>query len=294
VTKLVAKVASRACKPDGVLVVEDPVAFLHPRPVEDLWGVGEVTATALRSLGAETIGDVAAMPIGVLRTAVGKASAAHLHAVSMGIDPSPVEGRANAQSVGAEETFGHDLDDEDEIEARLLGLSDRVASRLMSSELRARTVTLKIRVADFNTYTRSNTVRVPTSDVWTIFATARDAYRGFRRGRRTIRLLGVTGSGLVSGGVVEQLALGPSPDYAGAEQAMTKVRTKFGSDALNLARLIGGKATRRSLAETASELESDLSERDPDAVVERVDVACEQTGSRQREDGVADDDRTLD
>jgi DNA polymerase-4 len=196
--------------------------------------------------------------------------------------------------VGAEETFGHDLDDEDEIEARLLGLSDRVASRLMSSELRARTVTLKIRVADFNTYTRSNTVRVPTSDVWTIFATARDAYRGFRRGRRTIRLLGVTGSGLVSGGVVEQLALGPSPDYAGAEQAMTKVRTKFGSDALNLARLIEGKATRRSLAETASELESDLSERDPDAVVERVDVACEQTGSRQREDGVADDDRPLD
>jgi DNA polymerase-4 len=160
----------------------------------------------------------------------------------------------------------------------------------MKAELRARTVTLKIRVADFNTYTRSNTLRVPTSDVWTIFATARDAYRGFRRGRRTIRLLGVTGSGLISGEVSEQLSLDPSPDYAGAEQALTSVRKKFGSDAVKLARLIGDKATRRSLAETSAE----LPEGDPAALVEGVDVACQQSRGRKRKDGVADDDRTLD
>ncbi|MEX2537228.1 MAG: DNA polymerase IV [Actinomycetota bacterium] len=284
-SKLVAKVASRACKPDGVLVVVDAVAFLHPRPVSDLWGVGEVTAGALRAVGAMTIGDVAKMPIGVLRTAVGRASAAHLHAVSMGIDPSPVEGRASARSVGAEETFSDDKDDEDAIEAELLRLSDRVASRLMKAELRARTVTVKIRVADFNTYTRSNTLNVPTSDVWTIFATARDAYRGFRRGRRTIRLLGVTGSGLISGEVSEQLSLDASPDYAGAEEAMTSVRKKFGSGAVKLARLIGDKATRRS--------PFGLIEGDPAALGEGLDVAREQTGGGEREDGVADNDRTL-
>lgn len=237
-TKLVAKIASRACKPDGVLVIEDPVGFLHPLPVSDLWGVGEVTAGVLRGLGVTTIGELAHTPVSVVRGAVGAAAAEHLHEVSWGRDPSPVEPRADSRSVGAEETFAHDLDDEDVIRAELLRLSDRVASRLVKSGFRARTITLKIRLSDFDTHTRSTTLHAATSDVWTIFRTADDAYRRFRRGRRSVRLLGVTGSGLVAGPVAEQLTLERRPDYAEAEAAIERVRERFGNDSLGMARFV--------------------------------------------------------
>jgi DNA polymerase-4 len=238
-TKLVAKVASRTCKPDGVLLVTDAVAFLHPLAIEELWGVGDVTATKLRAIGITTIGDLANMPRSVLRGAVGDASAAHLHAVAWGKDPSPVHtARSEARSTGAEETFERDLDDEDEIAGELLRLSDRIAQRLTEAEVRARTITVKIRTADFNTFTRSATIKVPTSDAWTIFQTARTAYGAFRRGRRSIRLLGVTGSGLVEGPVLEQLTLEPKPKYAEAEDALSKVRKRFGRSSLSFAKLL--------------------------------------------------------
>jgi DNA polymerase-4 len=232
-------VASRHCKPDGCLIVDDPVAFLHPLPIDELWGVGEVTGGVLRSLGIATIGDLARMPKTVLREAVGEASARHLLKVAWGDDPSPVEeSSGEAKSTGAEETFEHDLDDEDAIAAELLRLSDRIASRLVDAGVRARTITVKIRTADFNTYTRSVTIRVPTSDVWTIFQTACEAYGAFRRGRRALRLLGVTGSGLVEGEVPEQLTFETKPRYAEAEEALAKVRKKFGRSALRFARLM--------------------------------------------------------
>jgi DNA polymerase-4 len=238
-TKLVAKVASRTCKPDGVLIVDDPIAFLHPRPIEDLWGVGQKTADVLRSLGAKTIGDVADLPRTVLRNAFGPAGAGHLHAVSWGRDPSPVVSqRGENKSVGAGETFPYDLDDEDAIGAELLRLSDRVASRLVKASMHARTITVKIRVADFSTFTRSRTLKLPTDDVWTIFATAREAYTSFRRGRRTLRLLGVSASNITSGEVTEQLSLDASPPYAQAERALSRVRERFGSEAVRLARLV--------------------------------------------------------
>lgn len=237
-TKLVAKVASRVCKPDGALIVDDPVAFLHPLPIEELWGVGDATAGVLRGLGIATIADLAHMPRSVLREAVGDAAASHLHTVAWGIDPSPVAQRGDNKSVGAEETFETDIDDEDAIAAELLRLSDRVASRLVDAGMRARTITVKIRTADFNTYTRSQTIRVPTSDAWTIFQTACSAYRAFRRGRRSLRLLGVTGSGLVEGEVPEQLTLEPKPKYAQAEYALSSVRKRFGKGALRFARLL--------------------------------------------------------
>jgi DNA polymerase-4 len=245
-TKLVAKIASRACKPDGVEVVTDPVAFLHPLPVSDLWGVGEVTASALRSVGIATIGDLAHTPRAVLRGAVGEAGAVHLSAVAWGRDPSPVEPRAEAKSVGAEETFGHDLDDEDVIGAELLRLADRVASRLVRAKLRARTITVKIRLSDFDTHTRSTTLRDVTNDVWTIFRTARDSYERFRRGRRAVRLLGVSASALEDGPVPEQLTFERRPRFAEAEEAMSRVRKRFGSEALRLARLLKARGSDRS------------------------------------------------
>ncbi|MGH2759641.1 MAG: DNA polymerase IV [Actinomycetota bacterium] len=237
-TKLVAKIASRVCKPDGVLVVDDPIAFLHPRAVEDLWGVGEKTAIVLRGLGIVTIGDLAAMPVPVLRSSIGKASAGHLHAVSWGRDPSPVEPRAENRSVGAEETFGQDIDAEELIGAELLRLSDRVASRLVKAQMRARTITMKIRLADFDTYTRSTTLGTASNDAWTIYRTAQAAYGGFRRGRRAVRLLGVTGSGLTKGPVAEQLTFEDRPRFAEAELAVERVRRRWGKGSVGFARLL--------------------------------------------------------
>jgi DNA polymerase-4 len=243
-TKLVAKIASRASKPDGVLLVEDPIAFLHPLRIEELWGVGEITAANLRRLGITTIGDLARFPAGVLREAVGDASSRHLLAVAWGRDASPVEERASSKSVGAEETFEEDIDDEDAIAAELLRLSDRVASRLVDADTRARTITVKIRLADFQTHTRSATLTTPTSDAWTIFQTARRAFGSFRRGRRSVRLLGVTGSGLVSGPILEQLSLEPKPRYAEAEAALSDVRKKFGRGSVRFAKLLEERPRR--------------------------------------------------
>ncbi len=243
-TKLVAKVASRTCKPDGVLLVDDPIAFLHPMPIEELWGVGEITANALRRLGITSIGDLAEFPKDVLRQAVGTASSDHLHAVAWGRDPSPVVERAANKSVGAEETFERDLDDDDELSAEILRLSDRVASRLTDASMKARTITVKIRLADFETFTRSATLKTLTSDAWTIFQTARDAFRSFRRGRRSVRLLGVSASGVTNDLPPEQLSLEPAPRYPEAEQALTKVRERFGRTALGFARLMDERRRR--------------------------------------------------
>ncbi|HYZ94028.1 MAG TPA: DNA polymerase IV [Actinomycetota bacterium] len=237
-TKLVAKIASRAAKPDGVLVVDDPVAFLHPLPIEDLWGVGDVTAGVLRRLRITTIGELANTPESVLRRQVGTAAAAHLAAVAWGKDPSPVEPRSDARSTGAEETYESDIDADEAIEAELLRLSDRVASRLVDAGHRARTITVKIRLADYQTITRSCTLATPTSDVWTIFRTAAEAYNRFRRGRRSVRLLGVTASGFVTGGVTEQLTFERKAAFAQAEAAVEQVRGKFGKEAVRMARLL--------------------------------------------------------
>lgn len=237
-SKLVAKVASRRCKPDGLLIVDDPAAFLHPLPVSELWGVGPATAEALGRLGIRTIGDLAATPASVLRRALGDAAGGSLHDLANGVDERPVTPGVRAKSVGAEETFDRDLASEEDIGAEILRLSDRVASRLVAQNLTGRTVTLKIRLASFATHTRSRTLSTSTSDVWTIHAAAREAYGGFRRGRQGVRLLGVTVSGFSEGPVAEQLSFDGGPSYAKAEEALEGVRRRFGSDAVRLARLI--------------------------------------------------------
>ncbi|HVL80994.1 MAG TPA: DNA polymerase IV, partial [Actinomycetota bacterium] len=114
-TKLVAKLASRACKPDGLLVVDDPRAFLDPLPVEELWGVGEATATVLRRLGLRTVGELAATPGWVLAQALGPQLGSHLLALANNRDERRVEPQTEARSVGAEETFDRDLSSEDRI-----------------------------------------------------------------------------------------------------------------------------------------------------------------------------------
>ena len=238
--KFLAKLASARAKPDGVLVVRaDRVrAFLDPLPVEDLWGVGEQTASALDRLGARTVSDLLALPDGVLARALGPGPAAHLLALGRGDDDRAVVPQEPAKQVSAEETFERDLDATADIEREILRLAERVAVRLRASKTAARTVTLKVRFANFRTITRSRTIDEPTDSASRLSGVAKDLYDRLRLVRPRIRLLGVAGSGLSSGAPPEQLALGERPDrWRHADRAMDTLRKRFGDEAVDRAAL---------------------------------------------------------
>jgi DNA polymerase-4 len=203
--KLAAKIASDLGKPDGLVVVPEggTAAFLAPLPVSRLWGVGRVTEEALRSLGVATIGDLAAFPEQVLTERLGS-QGPHLKALARGDDPRPVVPDEEAKSIGAEDTFERDLRGEPDLLPHLLDQCGRVARRLRESGHRGRTVTLKLKYADFSLVTRRTTLESPTDDAAAI-------YRAIRSGlgradlSRPVRLTGVSVSGFAAG--PEQLGL---------------------------------------------------------------------------------------
>lgn len=172
-TKFVAKLASEAAKPRaslqgtvpgrGIVVVEpgEELGFLHPMPVEALWGVGPATAQRLRRLGLTTVGQLAAVPQSVLESAVGRAHGRHLHQLAWGIDPRPVTPNQAPKSIGHEETWAYDRYDGDDLHRQLVRMADAVATRLRQAGFAGRTVTLKVRFGDFTTITRSQTVPYP-------------------------------------------------------------------------------------------------------------------------------------
>jgi len=246
--KFLAKLASARAKPDGVLVVRaDGVrAFLDPLPVEDLWGVGEQTAAALDRLGARTVSDLLALPDGVLARALGPGPSAHLLALGRGDDDRAVVPHEPAKQVSAENTFERDLDATADIEREILRLAERVAVRLRASKTAARTVTLKVRFANFRTITRSRTIDEATDSAARLSAVAKDLYDRLRLVRPRIRLLGVAGSGLSSGAPSEQLALGERPDrWRHADRAMDTLRKRFGDEAVDRAALADRRRVTR-------------------------------------------------
>src|SRR5262245_45320132 len=205
-TKFMAKLASTRAKPDGLLVVkaEDALAFLHPLPVEALWGVGERTADVLRRLGLRTVGDVAQAPLGMLRQALGEAAAAHLHALAWARDPRRVTPERVEKSVGSETTFDVDVADPDVIRETLLALANGVAVRLRHAQVAGRTVAIKVRLSDFTTLNRSRTLGTPTDVARDIFDEAWSLFRALAPGDR-IRLIGVRVEGLSASGEARQL-----------------------------------------------------------------------------------------
>ncbi len=210
-SKFVAKLASTSAKPDGLLVVppSEVFSFLHPLPVGALLGVGDRTEEILARLGLRTVGDLAATPLTTLQRALGRATAAHLHALSWGRDDRKVSPAEPDKSVGAEETFPRDVDDPEVINKELLRLSHRTAARLRDKESVARTICLKIRFADFSTITRSRTLPEATDVAATVYATARDLYGALGLDRARIRLVGVRAENLSDGeAAVHQLQLG--------------------------------------------------------------------------------------
>ncbi len=241
-TKFVAKLASADAKPDGVVQVEaDRVAdYLAPKSVRALWGVGEATHAALERLGVDTIGELAAVPERVLARSVGPSLAAHLARLSHGIDPRPVNPDSAAKSVSVERTYDRDLTDVDEIETALLGHTDRVAYRLRRAGLAGKTVTLKVRFADFTTVTRSHTREVATAVTRHLY---RDVLELLARVdlRQPVRLLGVGTSNLEPAGAPRQLEVGGSEGWERVSDAVDEIRRRFGPRAVRPARLAGRK-----------------------------------------------------
>jgi DNA polymerase-4 len=174
-TKFLAKVASRVAKPDGLLLVppDGELAFLHPLPVESLWGVGSVTATTLHERGVTTVGHVAELGEAALVTILGRASGRHLHALAHNRDPRPVQVRRRRRSIGAQRALGGTPRSWDALDAVLIALVDRVARRLRTARRRCRTVVLRLRFDDFSRATRSHTLPRATAETRAILATAR-------------------------------------------------------------------------------------------------------------------------
>jgi DNA polymerase-4 len=231
-TKFVAKVASTRAKPDGLLVVAagQVLAYLHPLPVDALWGVGERTAATLAGLGIRTVGDMVRTPARILERALGEGQTRHLLDLAAGVDPREVVAFEAPKSLSHEETYPHDLQDRDEVLRELLRLSHRVAARLRSEGYRARTVTVKFRLPSFSTLTRSRTLRDATDVAADVFEVARTLYGALPSERRRFRLLGVAGSGLVAAGA-QQVELIRSGRWGEAERALDRVERRFGAGA---------------------------------------------------------------
>jgi DNA polymerase-4 len=242
-TKFVAKLASTLCKPDGLSVVpaDRVLEFLHPLPVAALWGVGAQTGQALARLGLRTVGDIAHTPEDTLQRDLGAAAGAHLAALAWGRDPRPVLSRVPDKSIGAEETFLTDVDDPAVIKRELLRLSDRTARGLRAGGSVARTVVVKLRLANFKTITRSRTLPEPTDVARKIYDTACALYEGSGLDSRArLRLVGVRASGLIpAGSAATQLAFGePSASWRDAERAVDRIAGRFGRDMVRPAALV--------------------------------------------------------
>ena len=255
----VAKIASRKAKPDGVVVVpaERTTSFLHPLPVEELWGVGERTAEQLHRVGLTTVGDLAHTPLTTVQRAVGAATGAQLHRLAWGEDRRTVTPRRSAEeepdrSIGADETFGRDTDDPEVVLRELLRLSSKVGARMRAAQVAGRTVTTKVRFADFTTITRSRTLPEATDVTRQIHDTASALFRGLGLQRARIRLVGVRVEGLVPRSTVyHQLVLGARPHgWAEADQAVDRAVSRFGSAAVQPASLLHARPGRSEVRPT--------------------------------------------
>ncbi|MEV4543979.1 DNA polymerase IV [Micromonospora sp. S4605] len=241
-TKFLAKVASGVAKPDGLLVVppDGELAFLHPLPVERLWGVGPVTATKLRERGIRTVGQVARLGEATLVSLLGAGAGRHLHALAHNRDPRPVQVGRRRASMGAQHALGGPAHSPAELDAVLAGLVDRVTRRMRGATRTGRTVTLRLRFADYTRATRSHTLPKATADTQPLLAAARALLRAAlpEIDRRGITLLGVSVANLDGGHVQPPLPFERDPG-ADLDAAVDAVRDRFGSAALTRAVLLG-------------------------------------------------------
>ena len=242
-TKFLAKVASGVAKPDGLLVVptDRELDFLHPLPVEALWGVGQVTARKLRSFGIATVAQVARMDEGTLVALIGRASGRHLHALAHNRDPRPVHPGRRRRSIGSQRALGLRRYRPDELDPTLIALVDRITRRMRAAGRVGRTVVLRLRFGDYSRTTRSYTLPQATAHTETILAAARGLLAATmpELERRGTTLVGISVANLQNDDAV-QLVL-PFDRHGGMalDVALDEIRRRFGSEAVTRAVLLG-------------------------------------------------------
>jgi DNA polymerase-4 len=236
----IAKLASEAAKPDALKHIpkETQLDFLHGLPVEALWGVGPATLAGLQRLGVVTIGDLAELPEASIVGSLGPTQGRHLLDLAHGIDNRSVTPDSGAKSISVEETYGRDLEGREVLETALLAHSQRLADRLRRSGLAARTITLKVRFADFTTLTRSVTAD-PQVSPRSLFVTATALLRQVELDH-PVRLLGLGGSNLEPAREPKQLLFNDDASWDRVAEAVAGVREKFGPHSVEPARLLGG------------------------------------------------------
>lgn len=239
-TKFVAKLASQQAKPDGLLEVspEHTLDFLHPLPVEAMWGVGKATSNVLRSRAIHTVGDLSREPLESLRRLVGQASAAKLHELASGRDARTVETSRIEKSIGHEETFAVDQTDPAVLERELLRLATRTGERLRAHGAEARTIAIKVRWSNFDTVQRSRTLPEATNASQRIYITARELFESLGKTREPVRLIGVRAEQLVPEGSEAVRLWNDDERFRAVDQTVDEVRDRFGKLGLTPASLL--------------------------------------------------------
>lgn len=253
-TKYLAKVASQVAKPDGLLLVQPghELEFLHPLPVQRLWGCGAKTTQKLHERGVHTVGEVAALPLGHLVAMVGPAAGHHLHALAHNRDPRQVRVGIRRSSIGSQRALGvsrRGPRPPEEVDATVVAIVDRITRRMRTADRIGRTVVLRLRFDDFTRASRSHTLAEPTAHTATVLAAVRSlvAEAWPEIAARGLTLLGVSVCDLGDDDAVQLVlpfdrADGTGPDAAlgsALDTALDGVRDRFGAKAVTRGVLVG-------------------------------------------------------
>jgi len=239
-SKFIAKLASGHCKPNGILEIpaDRILNFLHPLPVNAIWGVGPKTAETLERLGLRTVADIANLPRATLIRALGQASGASLYELAWGRDYRDVTPNEPDKSISAAETFAQDIDDPEEILREFLRLTEKAAARLREKDFYTKTISIKVRFADFSTISRSKTLPLPIDSTHDIYEVAKALFLALGLDRARLRLVGISLDNL-SEAAPEQLLLGARErGWREADTAIDRAKLRFGGGSVRPGRLI--------------------------------------------------------
>jgi len=239
-SKFIAKLASGRCKPNGMLEIpaDRILNFLHPLPVSAIWGVGPKTTEALERLGLRIVADVANTPRATLIRALGEASGSSLYELAWGRDYRDVISDEPDKSISAAETFARDIDDLEIILQEFLRLTEKATHRLRERNLFAKTISIKIRYADFTTINRSKTLPLAIDGTHETYDVVKKLFLGLHLGGARLRLVGVGLENLETD-ASEQLILGSRErGWREAEGAIDRAQARFGPGSVRPARLL--------------------------------------------------------
>ena len=247
-SKFIAKIASDINKPDGLKIVtpDKIIDFLDPLSVSKMWGVGKVTLEKLTRYNIKTFYDLRTVSVNTLERLFGQ-NGIKMHFLAMGIDDRDVETEHETKSIGHELTFAEDILDVESAEKQLLGLAMKTGKRMRREGVAGKTVTLKVKYSDFKQVTRSLTLDKPTNDGMNIYLTAKGLLKKTETGRRPVRLLGVSMSGLHDGDIKGQMSLFSTDEKTERSEKLNKaidsLQDKFGARSVMPGRLVSEEET---------------------------------------------------